>query len=81
MRRRLAELPSVETLYGWNAEAISQDARTATVTAAQRDGGRRLELIADYVVGCDGSRSLTRMTALGAASGETVSVELRTSCV
>jgi 2-polyprenyl-6-methoxyphenol hydroxylase-like FAD-dependent oxidoreductase len=60
LRRRLAELPSVETLYGWSAEAISQDGRAATVVAAQCDGGRRLALNADYVVGCDGSRSLTR---------------------
>lgn len=60
LRRRVGELPTVETLYGWNAESITQDDRGAIVVASERGGKSRLTLQADYVVGCDGSRSATR---------------------
>lgn len=60
LRRRLRALPSVETFYGWSAEAIEQDAHGATVVIAERHRDQRHTLRADYVVGCDGSRSLTR---------------------
>jgi len=63
LRRRLAELASVETLYGWSAEEVSQDEDGATVAIAERDGSGRRTLRADYVVGCDGSRSVTRAQA------------------
>ena len=58
-----AELPSVETLYGWSAEEVTQDAaRRARSCIAERNGdGRRT--CADYLVGCDGSRSIVREQA------------------
>lgn len=63
LRRRVAELPSVQTLYGWDAEAVSQDADGVSVTLAERAGhtgqGRRV-LRSAYAVGADGARSVVR---------------------
>ena len=61
LRRRAAELATVETLYGWSAEDVSQDDHGATVVITEHDGKDRRTLRADYVVGCDGSRSTTRV--------------------
>jgi 2-polyprenyl-6-methoxyphenol hydroxylase-like FAD-dependent oxidoreductase len=60
LRHRLAQLQSVETLYGWVAEGIAQDAKGTEVVVTERNGGGRRVLQADYVVGCDGSRSIVR---------------------
>lgn len=64
LRQRAAELPTVQLLFGWKAEAVDQDAHGVTVRIAPRhtgdaDEGSRL-LRAAHVVGCDGSRSLVR---------------------
>jgi 2-polyprenyl-6-methoxyphenol hydroxylase-like FAD-dependent oxidoreductase len=63
LRARLAELPAVETVYGWTAEALRQDADGATLELAERDGPGRRTLRAEYVVGCDGARSAVREAA------------------
>lgn len=63
LRKRVAELPAVQTLYGWDAQAVNQDADGVTVTIAQRGGIGRRELRAAYAAGCDGSRSLVREQA------------------
>jgi 2-polyprenyl-6-methoxyphenol hydroxylase-like FAD-dependent oxidoreductase len=63
LRRRAAELPSVTTLYGWEAEAIDQDADGVSVTVAEHRGEGRRSLRAAYAVGCDGSRSRVREQA------------------
>ena len=63
LRRRAGELATVETLYGWSAEGVSQDDRGASVLIAEHDGNGRRTLRADYVVGCDGSRSTIRAQA------------------
>jgi 4-hydroxyisophthalate hydroxylase len=63
LRRRVAELATVETLYGWIAEDVSQDDSGASVAIAEHNGSGRRTLRADYVVGCDGSRSATRAQA------------------
>jgi 2-polyprenyl-6-methoxyphenol hydroxylase-like FAD-dependent oxidoreductase len=63
LRRRAAELPSVTTLYGWEAESIEQDADGVSVTVAERRGDGRQSLRAAYAVGCDGSRSRVREQA------------------
>ena len=67
LRRRVAELPSVETLYGWEVGSVRQDDGGVTIAIAERgrgDGeqaGRTLR--AAYGVGCDGSRSVVREQA------------------
>jgi 2-polyprenyl-6-methoxyphenol hydroxylase-like FAD-dependent oxidoreductase len=86
LRDRMAELPSVTALFGWNAESVEADEAGVRVTiapvgegaapfyswsadteqqvsrAAAADAAGRQVLEADYVVGCDGGRSLVRET-------------------
>lgn len=61
LRRRLTELPSVTPLFGSSAKSFEQD--DSGVRVAIQDEGRPSEeevLEADYVVGCDGARSMVR---------------------
>ncbi len=60
LRRRASEIPAIETLYGWNAESVAQDQRGVEVEISERKGDARRKLRAEYVVGCDGSRSMVR---------------------
>ncbi|WP_249522343.1 FAD-dependent monooxygenase [Modestobacter marinus] len=61
LRRRLAELPDVDVHLGWQATEVHQHADGVRVVAT-RDGAE-LELVGDYVVGCDGGRSIVREQA------------------
>ncbi|MCC2611846.1 FAD-dependent monooxygenase [Neorhizobium sp. Rsf11] len=63
LRERVKALRDVECFYGWNAEDIAEDPEGASVAMARRDGAERCVLHADYVVGCDGSRSMVREKA------------------
>ncbi|MDR7093590.1 FAD-dependent oxidoreductase [Hydrogenophaga laconesensis] len=60
LRRRAASLPAIDTLYGWEAGDVQQDADGVTVSVAERGGSGRRQLRAAYAVGCDGARSLVR---------------------
>lgn len=60
LRRRVAMLPSVQTLYGWDAEEIMQDAEGATIKVTRVTTDQQRTLRAAYAVGCDGSRSKIR---------------------
>jgi 2-polyprenyl-6-methoxyphenol hydroxylase-like FAD-dependent oxidoreductase len=63
LRRRAAELPAVELLYGWDAREIRHDDAGATVTLEERGGDGRRVVHGIYAVGCDGSRSGVREQA------------------
>lgn len=63
LRARVAALPSVQVLYGWQAEEVQDQGAQVRVVASDLHGGERRELQADYVVGCDGSRSRVREQA------------------
>lgn len=61
LRARAAELPAVQTCYGWSAQTVSQDASGVVVELAECGGGAgRKTLRAAYAVGCDGARSIVR---------------------
>jgi 2-polyprenyl-6-methoxyphenol hydroxylase-like FAD-dependent oxidoreductase len=60
LRKRMAQLASVEAHFGWIAETIEQDASGVRVTIAKDGGAEREVLEADYVVGCDGGHSTVR---------------------
>jgi 4-hydroxyisophthalate hydroxylase len=62
LRRRAAQIPAIETMYGWTCEAVHRDESGVSVDIVDRDGEKR-KLRADYVVGCDGSRSVVREQA------------------
>jgi 2-polyprenyl-6-methoxyphenol hydroxylase-like FAD-dependent oxidoreductase len=62
LRQRAAEIDTIELLFGWSCTALRQDADGAEVDITDRDG-RQQTLRAEFVVGCDGSRSLVREQA------------------
>ncbi len=63
LRQRVAELPSVQTVYGWEARAVAQDEGGVSVTIAERGGSGERVLRAAYAVGSDGARSVVREQA------------------
>ncbi|MDU3046143.1 FAD-dependent monooxygenase [Bradyrhizobium sp.] len=62
LRQRAAELGAIETLIGWTCTAVRQDASGAETDIVDA-AGRKRTLRSDFVVGCDGSRSLVREQA------------------
>jgi 2-polyprenyl-6-methoxyphenol hydroxylase-like FAD-dependent oxidoreductase len=66
---KLATLPNVDVRLGWSATAVSRDPGGVTVTIAEEGGAGSAVLAADYVVGCDGARSLVREQAGISRSG------------
>jgi len=63
LRRRVGEQACVEALYGWSASDVSQDDDGVSVRITERAGSGQRRLRADYLVGCDGSRSIVREQA------------------
>jgi len=63
LRDRVAELTEVKTLYGWSATSVEQDANGVKVSLEERDGAEKYLVKAQYVIGCDGSRSIVREQA------------------
>jgi 2-polyprenyl-6-methoxyphenol hydroxylase-like FAD-dependent oxidoreductase len=63
LRARAAELPQIRTLYGFQADQVTQDADRVSVRARNAETGDMATLEADFVVGCDGSRSMVRAAA------------------
>lgn len=63
LRQRAAEVPEITTCYGWKADTIVQSDSGVEVTISERDGSGQKTIRADYVVGCDGSRSTVREQA------------------
>jgi 2-polyprenyl-6-methoxyphenol hydroxylase-like FAD-dependent oxidoreductase len=63
LRARAAEIPNVETLYGWSAELVRDGEAAAQVEIVRWHGSERRVLEADFVVGCDGSHSIVREQA------------------
>jgi len=62
LRRRAAEIENVELLFGWSCTALRQDADHAEIDIVGHAANSRT-LRAEFVIGCDGSRSLVREQA------------------
>ena len=61
LRVRAAKLPSVTTMLGWTANRVEQDEAGVRVSVTSGEWPYEEQLLeADYVVGCDGSRSVVR---------------------
>ncbi|ADZ69485.1 FAD-dependent monooxygenase [Polymorphum gilvum] len=60
LRRRAADLPTVDLLYDTVAEDLDQDADGVTLVVRDRLGSGRRTLRGRYLVGCDGSHSTIR---------------------
>ena len=61
LRARVAQLPSVKTLFGWTAKSLEQDENGVRLTIAGEEWPyEEQELEGEYIVGCDGARSLVR---------------------
>ena len=63
LRRRVAQLETVQTMFGWNVAHVSQDADGVILDLTDREGAGRRIVRADFAVGCDGSRSTVREQA------------------
>ena len=70
LRKKMASLPSVESRFGWTAETVEQDHDGVRVSLVEEAGPGREVWQADYVVGCDGPRSIVR-SQVGIARGGT----------
>ncbi|HEY5273628.1 MAG TPA: FAD-dependent monooxygenase [Acidimicrobiales bacterium] len=61
LRDRVAQLPSVEALLGWTAKSVEQDDDGVHVTIAGEEWPYEEQVLdGQFVVGCDGARSLVR---------------------
>lgn len=63
LRERLAQLSHARAMYGWGAESVEQTAEHATVEIVSRATGEHQRVVADFVVGADGSGSSVRESA------------------
>jgi 4-hydroxyisophthalate hydroxylase len=63
LRARVAGIPHVETLYGWQAESVRQTEDGVEIDAVERGGGGRRKARGRYCIGADGGRSLVREAA------------------
>ena len=60
LRKKVAQLACVECRFGWSARTIVQDDGGVSVSLVEEGGAGTDVLAADYVVGCDGARSVVR---------------------
>jgi 2-polyprenyl-6-methoxyphenol hydroxylase-like FAD-dependent oxidoreductase len=60
LRRKMATLADVDAYFGWIAKTVAQDDDEARVTIVDEAGVEQQVLTAEYVVGCDGGRSIVR---------------------
>jgi len=60
LRKKIATLPNVDIFAGRSAVSLEQDKKGVRVAIDETGGAQSDTLEADYVVGCDGSRSTVR---------------------
>jgi len=69
LKTRMESLANVDSRLGWTARDVRQDDRGVRVAIAREGGAEQEVLEADYVVGCDGGRSMVREQVGIARSG------------
>jgi 2-polyprenyl-6-methoxyphenol hydroxylase-like FAD-dependent oxidoreductase len=69
LRSRVRELDPVTEMFGWSAANVTEETGGVRVTAVEDLGGERCEIEGDYLVGCDGARSMVREQAGIQSSG------------
>jgi len=62
LRQRAAQLPAIDLRFGWTCKDVQLEADGVGLEIVNREGQKQ-SLRADYVVGCDGSRSIVRERA------------------
>jgi 2-polyprenyl-6-methoxyphenol hydroxylase-like FAD-dependent oxidoreductase len=70
LRKKVAQLACVECRFGWSTRTIVQDDGGVRVSLVEEGGAGTDVVEADYVVGCDGARSVVR-EEVGIARGGT----------
>ena len=63
LAKRLASVGKVAMRSGWTAENVRQGGSGVEISIVEEEGPGRGALSADYVVGCDGARSIVREQA------------------
>ena len=64
LRARAEELNPGRVLYGHELVALVQDAQGVTATIRNRSADKEYEVRADYVLGCDGGRTVGRLVGV-----------------
>jgi 3-(3-hydroxy-phenyl)propionate hydroxylase len=59
----VARYPNVDVFPGHEVTSVSQDAEGVTLMVRDLDSGTERTVLADYLWGCDGARSITRRAA------------------
>lgn len=62
LRNHVCSLKEVDARFGWEVIGIAQNKNEVTAIIKNTDNGKMEEIIADYLVACDGGRSLVRST-------------------
>jgi 2-polyprenyl-6-methoxyphenol hydroxylase-like FAD-dependent oxidoreductase len=65
LKKQAERWPAADVRFGWRATGVDRRAEAVRVSAEEVATGKTERVTADYVVGCDGPRSLVR-SALGA---------------
>ncbi len=63
LRERAAQLKGIDIRVGWEVDQVEQEVDSVTVQAFERKTGERRGFTAQYLVGADGARSITRESA------------------
>jgi 2-polyprenyl-6-methoxyphenol hydroxylase-like FAD-dependent oxidoreductase len=59
--RHVQTVPQIDARYGWHCTALAQENDGSfKITIEEAEAGRREEIAARYLIGCDGGRSIVR---------------------
>jgi 4-hydroxyisophthalate hydroxylase len=60
MRKKITTMSNIDVFLGWRALEVAQDDVQAEAIISKENGSDQKTLKADYLVGCDGARSIVR---------------------